>query len=151
MNSVTLIGNLTRDPELSYTPRQTAKCQFTLAINRPRRNGEDQGADYIRVVVWGRQAENCDRYLAKGRKVAVSGSIRTGSYKNKNGDTVYTTDVWANNVEFLNTQTQQASRPQEQYKAPEYTRTTPKPPAERQMNMADMPPEFDAVEEDVPF
>lgn len=139
MNSVTLIGNLTRDPELSYTPSQAAKCQFTMAINRPKRQGEDQGADYIRVVVWGRTAENCDRYLAKGRKVAVSGSIRTGSYKNKNGDTVYTTDVWANNVEFLNTQ----SRLQQEQAAPQTQ--------QRQMNMADLPPEFDAVEEDVPF
>ena len=151
MNNVNLIGNLTRDPELSYTPSQTAKCQFAMAINRPRRNGEDQGADYIRVVVWGRTAENCEKYLAKGRKVAVSGSIRTGSYKDKDGRTVYTTDVWANNVEFLNTQ--QTSRPQtqEQYRGPEYTQTTPRPPAQRQMNMADMPPEFDMIEDDTPF
>lgn len=139
MNSVTLIGNLTRDPELSYTPSQTAKCLFTLAINRPKRQGEDQGADYIRVVVWGRQAENCEKYLAKGRKVAVSGSIRTGSYKNKNGDTVYTTDVWANNVEFLNTQ----SRLQQEQAAPQTQ--------QRQMNMADLPPEFDMIEDDTPF
>ena len=129
MNYVTLIGNLTRDPELSYTPSQTAKCLFTMAVNRPRRNGEDQGADYIRIVVWGKTAENCEKYLAKGRKVAVSGSIRTGSYKDKDGRTVYTTDVWANNVEFLNTQ---QTRPAEQ----------------RQM---DLPPEFAAVEGDVPF
>ena len=150
MNNLQLIGNLTRDPELSYTPSQTAKCQFTMAINRPRRNGEDQGADYIRVVVWGRTAENCDRYLAKGRKVAVSGSIRTGSYKDKDGRTVYTTDVWANNVEFLNTQPA-APQTHDQYRGPEYTQTTPRPPAQRQMNMADMPPEFDMIEDDTPF
>jgi single-strand DNA-binding protein len=102
MNSVILIGNLARDPELSYTPNtQTAVCRFSLAVNRPKKDGEDQGADFIRITVWGKQAENCDRYLAKGRKVAVNGRIQTGSYKDKNGQTVYTTDVVANNVEFL--------------------------------------------------
>ena len=102
MNSVVLIGNLTRDPELSFTPNTNmALCKFTIAVSRPKKDGQDQGADYIRIVVWGKQAENCDRYLAKGRKVAVNGRIQTGSYKDKNGQTVYTTDVVANNVEFL--------------------------------------------------
>ena len=101
MNSVILIGNLARDPELSYTTSQKAVCKFTLAVAKPRRNGEDQGADFIRVVVWDRQAENCDRYLAKGRKVAVMGRIVTGSYKDRDGKTVYTTDVVADRVEFL--------------------------------------------------
>lgn len=102
MNSVVLIGRLARDPELSYTPNtQTAVCRFTLAVDRPRRQGEDQGADFIRITVWGKQAENCDRYLSKGRQVAVNGRIQTGSYKDRNGQTVYTTDVVANNVEFL--------------------------------------------------
>ena len=102
MNQVILIGNLTRDPELSYTPNtQMAVCRFDLAVSRPRRNGEDAGADFIRITVWGRQAENCDRYLAKGRQVAVQGRIQTGSYKNREGVTVYTTEVVASNVEFL--------------------------------------------------
>lgn len=102
MNQVVLIGRLCADPELSYTPNtQTAVCRFTLAVDRPRRQGEDQGADFIRITVWGRQAENCDRYIAKGRQVAVAGRIQTGSYKDRNGQTVYTTDVVANNVEFL--------------------------------------------------
>lgn len=102
MNNVILIGNLTKDPELSYTPnKQTAVCRFTLAVERPKRNGEDQGADFIRIVVWDKQAENCGRYLAKGRKAAVRGHITTGSYKDRNGQTVYTTDVTADRVEFL--------------------------------------------------
>lgn len=102
MNSVVLIGRLARDPELSYTPStQTAVCHFTLAVDRPRRNGEDRGADFLRVTVFGRQAENCDRYLAKGRQAAVHGRIETGSYKNREGVTVYTTDIIADNVEFL--------------------------------------------------
>ena len=102
MNSVVLIGNLARDPELSYTANtQTAVCHFTLAVSRPRRNGEDQGADFLRVTVFGRQAENCDRFLAKGRQCAVHGRIETGSYKNREGVTVNTVDIIADNVEFL--------------------------------------------------
>jgi len=102
MNSVILVARLARDPELSYTPNtQTAVCRFTVAVDRPRRDGENQGADFIRITVWGRQAETCDRYLAKGRQVAVHGRIQTGSYKDRNGETVYTTDVVADRVEFL--------------------------------------------------
>lgn len=102
MNIATLIGRLCADPELSYTPNtHTAVCRFTLAVDRPRRQGEDQGADFIRITVWGRQAETCDRYLSKGRQVAVHGRIQTGSYKDRNGQTVYTTDVVADRVEFL--------------------------------------------------
>lgn len=102
MNQVTLIGRLARDPELSYTPNaQTAVCRFTLAVDRPRRNGEDAGADFIRIIAWGRQAETCNQYLNKGKQVAVAGRIETGSYTNRDGQTVYTTDVVADRVEFL--------------------------------------------------
>jgi single-strand DNA-binding protein len=102
MNSVILIGRLTADPELRYTPgNQTAVAHFTLAVDRPPRQGEERQADFIRITVFGRQAETCERYLAKGRQVAVNGRIQTGSYKNKEGQTVYTTDVIANRVEFI--------------------------------------------------
>ena len=102
MNNVVLIGRLTRDPELSYTPNtQTAACRLTLAVDRPKKQGEDAGADFIRITVWGKQAETCDRYLAKGRQVAVMGRIHTGSYKNRAGETVYTTEVVAERVEFI--------------------------------------------------
>ena len=108
MNQVVLIGNLARDPELSYSPNtQMPICHFTIAVSRPRRNGEDQGADFIRITVFDRQAENCNRYLTKGSKVAVQGRIQTGSYKNREGVTVYTTDVVANNVEFLSSRNSQ--------------------------------------------
>ncbi len=109
MNSVILIGNLTRDPELRYSTggNQTAICRFTVAVNDRRRNAQTQewedNPSFIPIVVFGKQAENCDRYLAKGRKVAVSGRIQTGSYE-KDGRTVYTTEVIANSVEFLSSQ-----------------------------------------------
>ena len=113
MNQVVLIGRLARDPELSYTQNQTAKAVFTIAVDRPKRDGQDQGADFIRITVWGKTAENCDRYLSKGRQVCVQGRIQTGSYKDKNGQTVYTTDVVADRVEFLGNgqERPQASQP----------------------------------------
>ena len=103
MNNVVLIGRLTRDPEMRYTTgqNQMAVTTFTLAIDRPTRQGQEKQADFIRVTVFGRMAENCDRYLAKGRQAAVQGRIQTGRYTNKDGQTVYTTDVVAGNVKFL--------------------------------------------------
>ena len=102
MNSVQLIGRLTRDPEVRYTSgSQMAVATFVLAIDRPTRQGEEKKADFPRVTCFGKQAETCEKYLVKGRKVAVEGRIQTGSYQNKDGNTVYTTDVVANRVEFL--------------------------------------------------
>ena len=101
MNQVILIGNLTRDPEMKYTQAGLAITRFTLALNRPKKDGQDQGADFINIVTFGKLAENCANYLAKGRKAAVAGRLQTGSYEDKDGKRVYTTDVIANSVEFL--------------------------------------------------
>lgn len=102
MNSVILIGRLTRDPEVRYSQNNLAIASFTVAIDRGKdRNGNDQGADFPRVTVFGRQAENCEKYLAKGRLVGVQGRIQTGSYVNRDGKTVYTTDVVADRIQFL--------------------------------------------------
>ena len=103
MNSVALIGRLTKDPEVRYiSENQTAVATFSIAINRGKdKNGQDRGADFPRVTVFGRQAENCERYLSKGRLVGIQGRIQTGSYKDKDGKNVYTTDVIAERVEFL--------------------------------------------------
>ena len=109
MNNVVLIGRLTKDPELRYTTSGSAVTRFTLAVDKQLSNEkksefEAKGqptADFIRIVVWGRQAENCANYLAKGRLVAVNGRIETGSYQDKDGKMVYTTDVVAFQVQFL--------------------------------------------------
>lgn len=98
MNNVTLIGRLTKDPEVRYTADQTAIAKFTVAVDR---FGKEKQADFIPVTVFGKQAENCEKYLVKGRKVAIQGRIQTGSYENKEGKKVYTTDVVANTVEFI--------------------------------------------------
>ena len=101
MNIVLLTGRLANDPELNYTPSQTAVCKFTLAVDKAKKT---EDADFIRITVWSAQAENCNRYLHKGSQCAVMGRIQTGSYK-KDGKTVYTTDVVADRVEFLGSKT----------------------------------------------
>lgn len=102
MNSVILIGRLTRDPEISYIPQSNmAVAKFILAVDRPVKQGQEKKADFPRVTVFGRQAENCERFLSKGSRAGIEGRIQTGSYRDKNGQTVYTTDVIASRVEFL--------------------------------------------------
>lgn len=101
MNKVILIGRLTRDPELRHTPQGTAVCQVTVAVNRRGAQPGQQDADFINVSVWGVQAENVARYMAKGRQVAVEGRIQTRNYDDKDGKKVYVTEVIATNVQFL--------------------------------------------------
>jgi single-strand DNA-binding protein len=102
MNRVILIGNLTRDPELRYTPSGVAVTTFTLAINRPytSQSGERE-ADFINIVAWRQLADLCANYLRKGRQAAVEGRLQTRSYDNKEGKKVYVTEVVAENVQFL--------------------------------------------------
>lgn len=101
MNHVILIGNLTKDPELRTTQSGISNCTMTLAVNRRRNKGGVQEADFIAVVAWRQLAELCSRYLSKGRKCAVSGSIQTRSYDAQDGSKRYVTEVIADNVEFL--------------------------------------------------
>lgn len=98
MNQVQLIGRTTKDIEVRYTNDGLAVARFNIAINRPTK---EKQADFPTVTVFGKQAENCEKYLAKGRLVGIEGSIRTGSYEDKDGKRVYTTEVVANRVEFL--------------------------------------------------
>lgn len=101
MNDVVLIGRLTKDPELRYTASQMPVCTFTLAVDRQVKKEGAPTADFIRITVFNKPAENCSRFLSKGREAAVQGYIQTGSYKDRDGKTVYTTDVIANRVEFI--------------------------------------------------
>lgn len=116
MNNVILIGRLTRDPEVRYTANtQMAVATFTIAIDRPVRAGGEKQTDFPKITVFGKQAENCEKYLPKGKKVAVQGRLQTGSYKNSQGQTVYTTDVIAERIEFLEWGEQK--KPQEEFQA----------------------------------
>lgn len=102
LNRVILIGRLTRDPELRYTPQGVAVAQFTLAVDRPfGGNREEREADFIPIVTWRQLAETCANYLRKGRLAAVEGRIQVRNYENNEGRRVYVTEVIADNVRFL--------------------------------------------------
>ncbi len=103
MNKAILIGRLTRDPEVRYSQGEnsTAIARFTLAVDRRfQRTGETQTADFIGCVAFGKQAEFVERYFKQGMKMVLAGRIQTGSYTNKDGQKVYTTDIVAEDIEF---------------------------------------------------
>ena len=103
MNKVFIVGNLTRDPELRTVRDGICVCSFTVAVNRRIRNAEagQPEADFFRVTAWRGLGENCSRYLAKGRKVAVTGSVSVSTYTGNDGTTRATLEVTADDVEFL--------------------------------------------------
>lgn len=111
MNDVKLIGRMVKKPELEYTAGNTPVTKFTIAVDRKKK---EDGADFIRITVFGKQAENICRYLDKGRQVAVDGSIKTGSYQ-KDGKTIFTTDIIADRVEFLGSAPEPKAEPKASY------------------------------------
>lgn len=113
MNKVFLIGNLTKDPEMRSTQSGVAVCNFSIAVNRRFRNPQtgQQETDFLNVIAWRQLAELCSKYLAKGRKVAVTGSIQTRQYEAKDGSKRTAWDIVADEVEFLTPQNQQSSTP----------------------------------------
>ena len=125
MNEVNLIGRLTRDPEMRYTQGGMAVARFSIVIDRMK-----EGADFPSIVVFGKQAENCEKYLAKGRQVGITGRIQTGSYE-KDGRKIYTTDVVASRVEFLGGKSSDTESTAQE--------------------SIDTPEGFEALDDDVPF
>jgi single-strand DNA-binding protein len=102
LNRVILIGRLTRDPDLKYTPSGVATASFTLAVDRPFANGSgEREADFIPIITWRQLAETCANYLRKGRLTAVEGRIQVRNYENAQGIRTYITEVIADNVRFL--------------------------------------------------
>ncbi|MBO5093562.1 MAG: single-stranded DNA-binding protein [Lachnospiraceae bacterium] len=146
MNRVILMGRLTRDPEIRYSQGEnaTAIARYTLAVDRRfNRNGDDNNADFIGCVAFGRQAEFAERYLRKGLKMLVTGRIQTGSYTNKDGVRVYTTDVVVEDQEFA--ESKNASSGQEGgYSAPN-NRPEPSSVGDGFMNIPD------GIDEELPF
>ena len=131
MNQVTLIGRLTKDPEVRHSGEITF-ARFSLAIDRPPKKDGTKETDFPNIVVFGRQAENCEKYVAKGRLVAIEGRLQTGSYTNNEGRKIYTTEVIANRVEFLE--------------------WGDKPKEAKQVPQDDVPQGFEAIDdEDIPF
>ena len=101
MNKVILIGNLTRDPELATTNSGISYCRFSLAVPKRFTTGGEREAEFINIVVWRGQAENCAKYLKKGSKAAIVGNIQTRSYDAQDGSKRYVTEVVAEEVEFI--------------------------------------------------
>lgn len=112
INRVILIGNVVRDPELRTTQGGASVCNFTIAVNRrPKKDSGDQQADFIPIVAWRQLAELCGKYLEKGKKCAVVGSLQTRSYEAQDGSKRYVTEVMADEVEFLGGKGQADSAP----------------------------------------
>ncbi len=104
MNKVILIGNLTKDPEISTTQNGVSVCRFTVAVSRKFTNAEgERETDFINVIVWRTLADNCHKFLKKGSKAAIVGSIQTRSYDGTDGTKRYITEVVADEVEFIST------------------------------------------------
>ena len=102
MNKIILLGRLTRDPEVRYTPTGKVVCQFTLAVDRPFANQEGQReADFIPVVIWGKQAETCGNSLTKGQRALVEGRLQIRSYDGKDSNKRWITEVIADRFEFI--------------------------------------------------
>lgn len=140
MNNVILIGRISTDVDTRYTPKsQTAVTTFSVAVDRP---SKDKSTDFPRIKVFGKQAETCEKYCYKGQKVAIDGYIQTGSYQSRNGDTVYTTDVVANRIEFLEYGSKGKAKKED-----------PKDDEEEFEKVAAEVPEdaFEQIEADVPF
>ena len=102
INNVTLVGRLTKDPELKYTPNGAANCSFTLAVNRSFTNqaGEKE-ADFINCVTWKKSAENLANYQRKGNQIGVVGRVQTRNYEGQDGKRVFVTEIVAENIQFL--------------------------------------------------
>ena len=148
MNKVILCGRLTRDPEVRYSSgeNQTAVARYTLAVDRRfKRQGDEQTADFINCVVFGRGAEFAENYLHKGHKIIAEVRIQTGSYTNKDGQRVYTTDVVVENQEFAESKAASANN------AGGYQQAAPSRPEPTQAagdGFLNIP---DAIEEELPF
>ncbi len=147
MNKVILMGRLTRDPEVRYSQGEnaTAVARYTLAVDRRfNRNNDEQTADFINCVAFGRSGEFAEKYLHKGTKIAVTGRIQTGSYTNKDGVKVYTTDVVVEDHEFVESKnaSQQAGN---DYVPAGRTESAPMAAGDGFMNIPD------GIDEELPF
>lgn len=141
MNKVMLIGRLTRDPDIRYTQADEPMCvaRYTLAVDRKSRKEDGkQSADFISCVAFGKSGEFVEKYLWKGQKIAIAGRIQTGSYTNREGQKVYTTDVVAEEHEFAESKAARDEQPQEQAQT-----------AENSGDFMDIPD--DVIGEELPF
>lgn len=147
MNKVILMGRLTRDPEIRYTNNENNTCiaNYTLAVDRRfKRQGDEQTADFIRCVAMGKNGEFAEKYLHQGIKIVVEGRIQTGSYTNKDGNKVYTTDVVVESHEFAESKAASGQNGNQSSSAP----TRPEPASADSNGFMNIP---DSIDEELPF
>lgn len=147
MNKVILMGRLTRDPEIRYAQNENNTCiaNYTLAVDRRfKRQGEEQTADFIRCVAMGKGGEFAEKYLHQGIKIVVEGRIQTGSYTNKDGQKVYTTDIFVESQEFAESKSASQQNGKSQSPAP----FRPEPTQSAGDGFMNIP---DAIDEELPF
>ncbi|MDO5147265.1 MAG: single-stranded DNA-binding protein [Eubacteriales bacterium] len=154
MNKVILMGRLTRNPDIRYSQGERATCvaRYTLAVNRRFRRDGEQDADFINCVAFGRQGEFAEKYLKQGTKIVISGRIQTGSYTNREGIKVYTTDVVVEEQDFAESKAAAAGYQQNAYQetpAPQPTMTSRPAPSEAVSDGFMTIP--DGIEEELPF
>ena len=121
VNNVVITGRLTRDPDVRYK-EDLAIARFALAVARPKVNGKEATSDFPSIIAFGKNAETAEKYLQKGKHIAIIGRIQTGNYTDKDGKKVYTTDVVAEKIEFLESKRNEESKDEpreEQTKIPE--------------------------------
>ena len=124
INNVTLIGRLTKDVELKYTPANQAVAQFTLAVNRTFKNANgERESDFINCVIWRKPAENFANFAQKGALIGITGRIQTRNYENQQGQRVYITEVIAENFQMLESRNQQQGQQQAQQQARQQSST----------------------------
>lgn len=153
INRVVLVGRMTRDPELRRTQNGSAVTSFTLAINRPKRNDEEQQADYISCVTWNKVAENVEKYCSKGSLVGVEGRLRSRSYDNAQDQRVYVTEVVCDSVQFLETKPRDKYEEQQYHSQSTYNPNQYQQPTQNQQQdsfMNENPP-FNIMEDDIQF
>ena len=152
MNKCVLIGNVTKDPELKTTPSGVSVCAFSIAVNRPYKGADgNREVDFFNIITWRGLAENCAKYLTKGKKAAVSGEIQNRSYEDKDGNKRYVTEIIASDVEFLslNTSNEQQETEQAPVTRPPKVETLP---YQTQLRGAAKKPELIPVlDDDLPF
>jgi single-strand DNA-binding protein len=157
MNRVFLVGRLTKDPDLRYTPSGVAVANFTVACNRPYTNQQgDREADFINCVIWRKPAENLANYMKKGSLIGVEGRIQTRSYDNAEGKRVYVTEVLAENVQFLeskgsSSQSRGSSGYQPNQNQPNYNRDNADPFKNNDDPFADNGEPINLSDDDLPF
>ena len=153
INSVVLVGRMTRDAELRYTPSNVAVATLTLAVNRPFKNQNgDHEADFINVVIWRQQAENLANWAKKGALIGITGRIQTRSYDNQQGQRVYVTEVVAETFQLLESRSVREGQGQGGYSAPSnQAPTQPTPDFSKQENPFGRTNPMDISDDDLPF